>query len=141
MDSVEFLAAFVNSILTEGIVIIVVCFALAEFIKRSKINWVKKINRGYIPIIVAVTGMILSFVPDIFPNDSVYMSILKGFICGVASTGVFEGLKNTKKTLQTKEAEKNEELKKLIKEEITEELTDEGLIKESKKESKDSGGK
>lgn len=101
-DSIAILASFLTSILTEGIVIIIVCYSVGEFIKRSKLSWVKKINHDYIPIIVSALGMVLSFVPEIFPNDGIRMSLIKGFICGVASTGIFESYKNTKAAIKSK---------------------------------------
>lgn len=104
-ENVNFIVSFLISIFTEGIIIIVICYVVAEFIKRSEIKWIKKINKGYIPIIVSVLGMILSFTPEIFPNDNLRISIMKGFICGASSTGVFEGYKNIKRSIKAKTAE------------------------------------
>lgn len=106
---ISIITSFITSILTEGIVIIAICYAIGEFIKRSNISWVKKINKDYIPLIVAGLGILLSFIPEIFPEDGIRMSMIKGFICGISSTGIFESYKNVKNILKTKKEEKEKE--------------------------------
>ncbi len=117
-ENIAAITNFITSILSEGFIIIAISYSIGEFIKRSSLSWVKKIHKDYIPIIVGCVGMALSLIPEIFPSDSIRIGLLKGFICGIASTGVFEGYKNTKKTIKAKQEERKTE----IKEEILEEL-------------------
>ena len=100
-ENIDGMIELLTSIFTEGIIIIIVCYAVAEIIKRSTLPFFKKMNRGYIPIILIIIGISLSFIPEIFPNDTVQMSMIKGFICAAASTGIFEGYKGVKKAVQS----------------------------------------
>lgn len=110
------LTDLINGLLTDGFVIVLACFVLGQIIKTSNINFFKKIDNRNIPIITALFGMILSFVPDIFPQDSLITALIKGAVSGWAATGMYEFYRNYKK-MKIKEEH-------LLEKEIEEEMND-----------------
>lgn len=86
----------VIDLFTEGFIIVAFCFIIGRIIKSSKLSFFQKIDNNYIPIITLVIGIIMSFIPDIFPQDGVIMGVIKGAISGYASTGLYEFYKKLK---------------------------------------------
>ena len=97
MDAMDnAMVAILNEILVEGCLVVFVCFAVGQIIKSSTIPFLDKIDNGNIPIITALLGMALSFIPAIFPNDPIPVAMIKGVITGWGSVGIAETIKNFK---------------------------------------------
>ena len=87
----------VSGILTEGFIIVAICFVIGQVIKTSKIKVFKKIDNSNIPIITAIIGMLLSLIPDMFASDSIIVALMKGAISGWAATGAYETIRQWRK--------------------------------------------
>ena len=87
----------IMGVISEGFIIVAVCFAIGQIIKTSKIKALDKIPNENIPLITAIVGMALSLVPDIFPSDTLITGLIKGAISGWAATGCFEFYRTYKK--------------------------------------------
>ena len=91
----------IMGIITEGFIIVAICFAVGQIIKTSKIKILKKIPNENIPIITTILGIILSLIPGIFPGDGILIGIIKGAVSGWAATGCFELFRQYKKKKET----------------------------------------
>lgn len=82
MIELGFLMEYIN-LVTLGI-----CLCIGFALKKS----VKKFNNQYIPITMLVTGTIINVLTNI-PNVNATI-ILGGMISGLASTGLYEAMRN-----------------------------------------------
>ena len=103
--------------LNEGFIIVAVCFAIGQMIKNSKIKFLDKIPNEEIPVITACIGIILSFVPEIFPETPLFTSMMKGAISGWSATGIYEFYRNYKKRVLKDECRMEMEIEEELKEE------------------------
>lgn len=92
---INFLEIVMNIAFNGGVIIILVCYALAELIKSMKLNTV--IENRFIPIICAIVGTLMGLIPNIFKDTEIYFNLIYGFIMGVSSTGIFEIIKGSTK--------------------------------------------
>lgn len=83
-----------ESILQEGMFIVVFAFVLGELIKKAT-----PINNDWIPaIIAAISAVVAVFTP--FIQGEVIVKILKGIILGWAATGGYETVRNLAATFK-----------------------------------------
>lgn len=82
----------ISLFLTDGIVISVATFIVAQIIKGFK-----KIPKEYIPLIGGTLGIILGItIPNMFPEKDIVTSGVLGLALGWASTGGYETVKQLK---------------------------------------------
>jgi MFS family permease len=90
----EFVNEFISNIVHNGggMVIFIACFVIGEIIKSA---FCDKIPNKYIPLIAAVLGGLLVLViPTAFSDLIIGTRIIYGVLCGWASTGAYESIKN-----------------------------------------------
>lgn len=79
--------------LTNGIIIAVAAFVVAEILKGFK-----KIPNNIIPLVGGILGIILGIsIPNIFEGKDIITSGIMGLALGWAATGGYETIKNFKK--------------------------------------------
>lgn len=103
--------------LNEGFIIVAVCFAIGQMIKNSKFEIFEKIPNENIPVITAACGIILSFIPEIFPDTPLFSSMIKGAISGWSATGIYEFYRTYKKKTLKDECRMEKEVEEELREE------------------------
>ncbi len=79
--------------LTNGIIIAVAAFVVAEILKGFK-----KIPNNIIPLVGGILGIILGIaIPNLFEGKDIITSGIMGLALGWAATGGYETVKNFKK--------------------------------------------
>lgn len=79
--------------LTNGIIIAVAAFVVAEILKGFK-----KIPNNIIPLVGGILGIILGIaIPNLFEGKDIITSGILGLALGWAATGGYETIKNLKK--------------------------------------------
>ena len=79
--------------LTNGIIIAVAAFVVAEILKGFK-----KIPNNIIPLVGGILGIILGIaIPNLFEGKDIITSGIMGLALGWAATGGYETIKNLKK--------------------------------------------
>lgn len=87
---IDFIA---NLFLTNGIIIAVAAFVVAEIIKGFK-----KVPKNIIPLVGGILGIVLGIsIPNLFEGKDIITSGIMGLALGWAATGGYETIKNFKK--------------------------------------------
>ena len=87
---IDFIA---NLFLTNGIIIAVAAFVVAEIIKGFK-----KVPKNIIPLVGGILGIVLGIsIPNLFEGKDIITSGIMGLALGWAATGGYETVKNFKK--------------------------------------------
>lgn len=89
-------ATSIGDLLSNGIIIFLLCFILGKAIKQIK--FLGKIPNDYIPFICMTVGAVIALLcPTIFVEDTVIIRIFKGIILGWAPTGMYEMIRTREK--------------------------------------------
>jgi len=89
-----------ETLLEEGMFVVMFAFVLAEIIKKAT-----PINNDYIPAIIAVISAVVAvFTP--FIEGEIIVKILKGVMLGWAATGGYETFRNVVASFKANKANK-----------------------------------
>ena len=89
----EFVIDFITDIVPYGgVIILVFCFAVAQMIKSALCE---KLPNKYIPLIAGIVGgLVVLVLPTSFSGEPLGARIIYGILCGWASTGAYETIRN-----------------------------------------------